>query len=653
MLQRLFFKNSRIVARVRVLFFVIPAFLVVLILLLGQFIISSITDDFSRRLARQYSIEAAVNFTLSTNSHFVLMHQISRSTAVAQWMAYKDDPISKAKAFDEIMGYATFAPDVRLMFTMYENLESYDFHVGITLEEFVPWGQLAGNSVSQWFFDTRDAEIPFILNIQRERPELVEDAIVLFVWSNHRVYYQDRFVGVVSVGSPFQHIFDFIFGDFDLDAKRGYIIDRNGRVRMDSAELLAVTELGLPTFPVMPEAVDNPTLYDHINEHLQSMTGGIFQRYYDLYLSEAIPLSVGAFRYGSIKPIIGTDWSVVVLSARTFDLRYLLLIYAGFVALVVSLFIGGILVRRWIVTPLLKLTENVATVPSITDKSEMEIFGVNREDEIGDLARTIRSMWDTQYQQAIEIAETNKQLENVLENELSANSAKNVFLSNMSHEMYTPMNAIMGMTNIGKIAADINKKNYAFEKIEDASHHLLALLTDVLDMANLETDKFELQLSEFSFDKMIDQVIYIAKPLAIEKKHELVVAVDPKIPKKLIGDNHRLAQAINNLLSNAMKFTPNGGNIKLSAKYLGDKNGQCEIQVDIVDTGIGINDEYFKKMFTPFEQEDNSASRKYGGAGLGLAITKLVIQKMGGDVQVESQVGVGSKFLFTVLLDYA
>ncbi|MCL2617206.1 MAG: GAF domain-containing protein, partial [Defluviitaleaceae bacterium] len=387
-------RTSRLAARARVLYLGIPAFASLLLLLISGLTFQTIADDSARRMARQYSIEAAANFQISANTHFVLMQQVSRSTTIAHWLANEEDPAAKALAFNEIMGYVLYSPDTRLMFTSYATKQGYDFHVDLTPQQFEPWGTLAGGEASQWFFDTRDAEMPFIINIQRERPELVEELIVMFMWSNHRVYYQGSFVGVVTVGFPFDNIFNAVFGRYDVNNMRGYILDRNGAVRADSAGLLRVAEYGLPTLPAIPEAADNPNLADHIYNHLHQINGGIFQP--GTETAGAVSLSGGIYRYASIAPIIGTDWSVVVLSNHIgiFDgLRYLPLVLSAFSVLVLSVLVGNTLVRVAVLGPLHDLTQSAAEAANSATKSQL--YGVDRSDEIGGLSRTIQFMRDS------------------------------------------------------------------------------------------------------------------------------------------------------------------------------------------------------------------------------------------------------------------
>jgi len=229
-----------------------------------------------------------------------------------------------------------------------------------------------------------------------------------------------------------------------------------------------------------------------------------------------------------------------------------------------------------------------------------------------------------------------------------ASKSKSNFLSNMSHEMRTPMNAIIGMTIIGKKADDMAQKNHALNKIGDASSHLLGVINDVLDMAKIEANKLELSPIEFNFERMLQKVLTVINFRIDEKQQKLTLNIDSNIPQFLIGDDQRLAQVITNLLINAVKFTPEGGNICLEASLLNEVDGDCELCIAVTDSGIGISPEKQEKLFSAFEQADSGTSRQYGGTGLGLSISKHIIEFMDGKIWVESQLGKGAKFTFTI-----
>ncbi len=230
----------------------------------------------------------------------------------------------------------------------------------------------------------------------------------------------------------------------------------------------------------------------------------------------------------------------------------------------------------------------------------------------------------------------------------SASEAKSTFLANMSHEIRTPMNAIIGMTDIAKSTGSSERKDYALGKIRDASNHLLGVINDILDMSKIEANMFQISPSEMIFERVLQRVVNVVNFRVDEKKQNFTVRIDKNIPKRIIADDQRLAQVITNILSNAIKFTPEGGMIRLDTSLKGrDENGVCTIQVDIIDSGIGISKEQQGKLFRSFEQGEAHTSRTYGGTGLGLAISKSIVELMGGSIWVESEPDKGSIFSFT------
>ncbi|MCL2878762.1 MAG: ATP-binding protein, partial [Treponema sp.] len=229
-----------------------------------------------------------------------------------------------------------------------------------------------------------------------------------------------------------------------------------------------------------------------------------------------------------------------------------------------------------------------------------------------------------------------------------ANRAKSNFLSNMSHEMRTPLNAIIGMTIIGKKSNEIERKNYCLSRIEDASTHLLGVINDILDMSKIEASKFALSNADFNFEKMLTRIVNVVNFRIEEKRQKFSIYIDRDIPDFLTGDDQRLAQVITNLVGNAVKFTPEDGAISVTASHIDEKDGVCMLQITISDNGIGISHEQQKRLFQSFEQAENSTSRQFGGTGLGLAISKSIVEMMGGTIWIESEIGKGATFAFTV-----
>jgi len=231
-----------------------------------------------------------------------------------------------------------------------------------------------------------------------------------------------------------------------------------------------------------------------------------------------------------------------------------------------------------------------------------------------------------------------------------ASRAKTNFLSNMSHEIRTPLNAIIGMTTIGKLACDIDKKDNAFFKIEGASKHLLGVINDILDMSKIEANKLELSPVSFVYEEMLQKVADIVTPRIDEKQLIFIINTDDNVPRVVIGDDQRLTQVITNILSNAVKFTPNEGTVQMDTCLLSETNGMCRIEISVKDTGIGITEEQKSRLFESFEQADAGTSRNFGGTGLGLTISKRIVELMDGSIQVESQPGKGAKFILNILL---
>ena len=234
----------------------------------------------------------------------------------------------------------------------------------------------------------------------------------------------------------------------------------------------------------------------------------------------------------------------------------------------------------------------------------------------------------------------------------SASRAKSEFLANMSHEIRTPLNAIIGMTAIAESSDDTEKMKYAIGKIKDASHHLLGVINDVLDISKIEANKVELSPVSFDFEKILQKAVNVISFRIDEKRQRFDMSIDKEIPRILIGDEQRLSQVITNLLANAVKFTDEQGSIALDARLISAEDGKCLLQIGISDTGIGIDEDQKARLFSPFEQADAGTSRKFGGTGLGLAISKRIVEMMGGHIWVESEPGLGSTFTFTVLLTW-
>ncbi|MDR1589381.1 MAG: response regulator [Oscillospiraceae bacterium] len=231
-----------------------------------------------------------------------------------------------------------------------------------------------------------------------------------------------------------------------------------------------------------------------------------------------------------------------------------------------------------------------------------------------------------------------------------ANLAKGEFLANMSHEIRTPMNGIIGMTSIGMAATETERKDYCFERIKESSVHLLKVINDILDMSKIDAGKIELDIHPFGFEALILSVRNLVSFSMDAKNIRFMTVLDPDIPDNLVGDDNRLTQIMLNLLGNALKFTPERGEVTLSARLHGTEDGHCTLRISVSDSGIGISSENQAKLFNKFQQAESTTTRTYGGTGLGLAISKHLVEMMDGSIWVESEPGKGSTFAFDVRL---
>ena len=248
--------------------------------------------------------------------------------------------------------------------------------------------------------------------------------------------------------------------------------------------------------------------------------------------------------------------------------------------------------------------------------------------------------------------ELNESLTLAREQALSSTRAKSEFLSRMSHEIRTPMNAIIGMTKIADTSSDIDKLKYCLSNIASSSSHLLGLINDILDMSKIEAGKYELFDAPFRLEKIVDKIRILLNDKTKQNDQTLSIVLDQNIKMNYIGDELRLSQVLVNLLGNAVKFTPKCGIITLSISEIERDTRSCVLQFNVSDTGIGMSQEQINRLFNPFEQADSSISTKYGGTGLGLTISKNIIEKMDGRIWVESEPGEGSTFSFQIRLQY-
>jgi PAS domain S-box-containing protein len=265
-----------------------------------------------------------------------------------------------------------------------------------------------------------------------------------------------------------------------------------------------------------------------------------------------------------------------------------------------------------------------------------------RQGESAQVAVSIRDVTERRRQE-VDLKEAKSRAE-------EATEMKSMFLANMSHEIRTPMNAIIGLSHLA-LKTQLNAKQHDYiSKVHNAGTSLLAIINDILDFSKIEAGKLDIETTDFQIDEVISSVTMITAQKAHEKGLEFLADVASTIPEQLRGDPLRLGQVLTNLVNNAVKFTEKG-EIRLRIVLLEQTGEKVQLKFSVEDTGIGMTKEQAARLFQPFSQADMSTTRKHGGTGLGLTISRRLVELMGGQIWLESEAGIGSTFNFTVWLE--
>jgi len=346
----------------------------------------------------------------------------------------------------------------------------------------------------------------------------------------------------------------------------------------------------------------------------------------------------GIYETLSYVPIEGTDWFLTYL------------VRESVISKEISSFSKGI-VSRSILMSILTVLIMLAVFGFILLQNRRNTELLLEKETADAEARTRQEELDYRISVQKQLEEQSLMLNDALRTAEEANKAKTAFLSNMSHEIRTPMNAIIGLDNIALNDPETPEKIKDYlRKIGDSADHLLELINDILDMSRIESGRLVLRNEEFSFQKILEGINTMFSSQCVEREQDYQCHINGQIDEYYIGDGTKLKQVLINILGNAVKFTPKGGKIELEAEKKAEYKGQTTLQFRISDTGIGMSEDFLPHIFDVFAQEDSSSTNKYGSSGLGMPITKSIVEMMNGNIQVESEKGVGTVFTVTVTL---
>ena len=602
-------------------FNIINIFLIVIIMTITFLIcgrmIYNLIDNVAKDYVRFYTTDSVDRLSTHLYREISLVQHIAHSDEVIEWFADEENLDKKAEAFQVLSVFGDVLLIDGVYFGILSSLNEYSFDSGTAFEDVAPIDVLDPESIyDQWFFDAVFSIFDYTLNLDECKVTGTKR-----IWINHKVIYNGNTVGIICSALQFDYMFENLFGYYDDHHVRGFVIDHRGIIQLDSANperAFATSEDPSARDEIHILSIDsNEDFIRAINLHLRNP-----QIFHGLRIEpEIIRLSGAEYQYLSIAPIPNTNWLVVTFysSAALFNITNMLPPIMGVaLAFLFFAFINIAFIQLLVLKPLNLLTRSVSQ--SVHDVNN--VYGIKRDDEIGALSRAM--------------SETYTQLE-------AANRSKSEFLANMSHEIRTPMNAIIGATEImmqNKLPTEVEE---GLLTIYNSCDLLLGIINDILDFSKIEAGKLDISLKQYEIASLINDSVHLNMMLINSKPIEFEVLVDENLPAKLVGDELRIKQILNNLLSNSFKYT-DSGTVTLSISYEKPEGDNIILLLRVQDTGHGMTNEQQVKLFSEYTRFYNEKNTTVIGTGLGLTITQRLVNLMDGEIIVESELERGSTF---------
>lgn len=463
---------------------------------------------------------------------------------------------------------------------------------------------------------------------------------------------KNEFMGVTGVNIVLSNISNFLKKNTISAHSEVYIINSEAEILASSNNIQSVTILEESNFKITKMSESKDELLNKVELKIKNSLNVEEKKYIsvlhkeEVYWIQVSKISEESLQWFMITIFPESDFLNKIKNSNRI-ISLIVLISIGFMIVI------GIYTARWIISPIEQLN-SVSKNFSLHQFSEIDlkkISSLDRNDEMGELSRSfIKMAQDLKlFFENLEgkVKERTFQLEEARIQAESANRAKSLFLANMSHEIRTPMNGILGSIQLIS-QENLSSENKEFlDVIRISAENLLVIINDILDFSKIEANKIELEKIPVKINQIILEVISITRFNADKKKLYIKLNEQKKFPEYFEGDPVRIRQIFLNLLTNAIKFT-NAGGIEISQRIVNVENSVYTLEFSVEDTGIGIDLSMRDSLFDSFSQVDASTTRKYGGTGLGLAITKRLVEMMGGAIRVESEMGKGSKFIFTI-----
>ena len=645
-------QGHKLAARFRNINLLFIVSILILMVAIGAFSMITLINRVSGNYARFYAVETANTLGFYLGREISLIQNAAESPEIIEWFADEDNNEKRAAAFQNMMLFSGMLQIDGIYFAIKDSLNEFSIDSGISIDEFHPFNKLDPSlPYDQWFFYALESDFDFSLNLDVDK---ITDTSRL--WINYKVSHNGEPVGIICSALQFDYVFHELFGQYDARSVVGYVIDYQGVIQISSY----VPDPELMTADFAANGVEDRHIFE-INSDpafITAISGFLENPEISNARTEPIVvrLASGDFEFLSIAPIPSTNWLTVTFydSGTLFDFwgifAPLIVVFLAFVLYLVS---SSILINRMIFIPLGLLTSSVSSNAG----SGRDIYGIERDDEIGKLARETTEAWERLSEKSSDLMasmEVREQqalaLQVAVEQAQAASRSKSEFLANMSHEIRTPMNSIIGFSELALDDYIPSRTKDFLKKILENSEWLLQILNDILDISKIESGKLELESIPFDLNEIFTACRTAFSTKAKEKGLTVHFYAEPTVGKKLYGDPIKLRQILTNLLANSIKFT-NEGMIKMQAVVREIRKESVRIYFEVQDSGIGIEKDLIDVIFDPFIQAESGTTRKYGGSGLGLPITQNIVEKMGGELNVESTPGLGSKFSFELIFD--